>query len=111
MKTTAERSYELGRLDDPKQLTTLQIAKPKRPSYSDYKAKEEVVTGPRSSVPTHIRGDRDAESYNELLAGDQEAFKSELNLYRMDREEYNKQNDGIRNVLNWMIAKVNPHFV
>ncbi|PCD21232.1 hypothetical protein FGRA07_11728, partial [Fusarium graminearum] len=93
MKTTAERSYELGRLDDPKQLTTLQIAKPKRPSYSDYKAKEEVVTGPRSSVPTHIRGDRDAESYNELLAGDQEAFKPELNLYRMDREEYNKQND------------------
>ncbi|CAG1965765.1 unnamed protein product [Fusarium graminearum] len=90
MKITAERSYELGRLDDPVQFRTLRIDKPKRPSYSDYKAKEEVATGPRSSVQTHIRGDRDAESYNELLAEDQEAFKAELNLYRIDREEYNK---------------------
>ncbi|KAM0277512.1 hypothetical protein ACHAO9_012544 [Fusarium lateritium] len=111
MKTTAERSYELGRLHDPRRFSMLRIEKPKRPAYSDYLAKVVTAGATHSEGPVITRSDRVAESYNELLPEDQEAFKAEMNLYRMDREEYNKQNDGIRNMLNWMIEKINPHYV
>lgn len=111
IKTTAERSYELGRLADPNQFAAKRIPKPKKPVYEDYLARVLTPGSTRSESPAFSRGDRAAESYNELLPEDQEAFKAELNLYRMDREEYIKQNDGIRNVLNWMIEKINPHYV
>jgi hypothetical protein len=109
IKTSAERVYELGRLADPSRFATLRIREPKRPEFSDYFAKE----GPEgaSRPPRFVRGNQPASAYTELLPEDQEAYKVEMTIYRSDLERYNKQADGIRNVLNWMIEKISPHYV
>lgn len=109
MKITAERVYKLGRLDDLSQFNTLREKEPRRPEISDYLAKDGAEGRIRGSSP--VRGERPANSFVEMVREDQEAYKAELAIYRSDLERYNKQADSIRNVLNWMIEKVNPHYV
>ncbi|KAL6357277.1 hypothetical protein LRP88_07435 [Fusarium phalaenopsidis] len=109
MKITAERVYKLGRLDDLSQFNTLREKEPRRPEIGDYRAK--VATEEGTHDPRPVRGERAATSFVEMVPEDQEAYKAELAIYRSDLERYNKQADSIRNVLNWMIEKVNPHYV
>ncbi|KAF4415201.1 putative retrotransposon hobase [Fusarium acutatum] len=109
MKTSAERVYELGRLADPNRFATRRIKEPKRPEFGDYLAKEPAEGNTRP--PRFVRGERPATAYIELLPEDQEAYKVEMTIYRSDLDRYNKQADSIRNVLNWMIEKISPHYV
>ncbi|KAL9562859.1 hypothetical protein ACKAV7_003813 [Fusarium commune] len=109
MKTTAERVYELARLSDPRLFSTLRIREPQRPEIGDYPARpsSELPLGSSSTERTERRATR----YSDLLATDQEVYKAEMNIYRTDFDRYNKQADSIRNVLNWMIEKISPHYV
>jgi len=109
IKTTAERVFHLARLEDPMQFNLLRIAEPTRPEYSQYKAK--VQSEGATNVPKFIRGEQPANRFNELLPEDQEDIKAEITLYRSELDRYNKQADGIRNVLNWLLEKTNPHYI
>jgi hypothetical protein len=109
IKTSAERVYELGRLPDPSQFATLHIKEPKRPKFSDYFAKEGAEGN--SQPPRFVRGNQPTSAYTELLPKDQEAYKVEMTIYCSDLERYNKQADGIRNILNWMIKKISLYYI
>ncbi|KAF4435725.1 putative retrotransposon HobS hobase [Fusarium austroafricanum] len=109
IKISAERIYELGRLSDATQFNTIRIAEPKRPEFSDYNASAGTAT--RSGETSAVRGVTNATSYTDLLPADQEAYKARMTIYKSDLDRYNKQADGIRNVLNWMIEKITPHYV
>lgn len=109
MKISAERVYELGRLDDLSQFNTRRIQTPTRPEISNYLAR----AGPeiRSGTTRLERSERAATTVAELHPEDRKSYQVEMALYQQDQREYNKQADGIGNVLNWMIEKINPHYV
>ncbi|QGI60570.1 hypothetical protein CEK27_004541 [Fusarium fujikuroi] len=113
MKVSAERVYELGRLNTPAQFIDKRITEPRRPEFSDYLAREQNEARSRStnSSQSTVRSSDPATSYVELVPEDQEAYKASMAIYKSDLDRYNKQADGIRNVLNWMIEKINPHYV
>ncbi|QGI60583.1 hypothetical protein CEK26_011853 [Fusarium fujikuroi] len=112
MKVSAERVYELGRLNTPAQFIDKRITEPRRPEFSDYLAREQNEARSRStnSSQSTVRSSDPATSYVELVPEDQEAYKASMAIYKSDLDRYNKQADGIRNVLNWMIEKINPHY-
>ncbi|KAH7154669.1 hypothetical protein DER46DRAFT_638511 [Fusarium sp. MPI-SDFR-AT-0072] len=109
MKTTAERVYKLARLSDPRLFSTLRIREPQRPEIGDYPARpsSELPLGSSSTKRTKRR----ATQYSDLLATDQEVYKAEINIYHTNFDQYNKQADSIRNILNWIIEKISPHYI
>ncbi|KAG5786569.1 hypothetical protein H9Q69_014352 [Fusarium xylarioides] len=109
MKISAERVYDLGKLSDTDLFEMQRIQRPRRPEFSDYKAKAGSDT--RSGQTPPARGQANATSYAELLPEDQESYKAAMTVYKSDLDQYNKESDGIRNVLNWMIEKVTPHYM
>ncbi|KAG5809388.1 hypothetical protein H9Q74_014264 [Fusarium xylarioides] len=113
MKISAERTYELGKLNTPAHFNDKRIQEPRRPEFGDYLAKERNEARSRSSNSTQstVRSEEPATSYVELVPEDQEAYKASMTIYKSDLDRYNKQADGIRNVLNWMIEKIHPHYV
>ncbi|RFN46248.1 gag protein [Fusarium flagelliforme] len=118
LKISAERVSHLGRLEDPSDFPTLRIQKPSRPEFSNYPVRlgtEVESRGTRSGTgnrtATLSSEASTATSYTELSREDQEAYKVEVTLYRNDLDLFNKEADGIRNVLNWMVEKIDPHYV
>ncbi|EEU33745.1 uncharacterized protein NECHADRAFT_102289 [Fusarium vanettenii 77-13-4] len=109
MKISAERVYELGRLDDLSQFNTRRIQTPTRPEITNYLARAGPET--RSGTTRLERGERTATTVSELHPEDRKSYQIEMALYQQDQRDYNKQADGIGNVLNWMIEKINPHYV
>lgn len=109
IKTTAERVFHLARLVNPAQFKELRIAEPIKPEYSGYMAK--VQQGGTANIPKFVRGEQAANRFSELVPEDQEDIKAEITLYRSELDRYNKQADGIRNVLNWLLEKATPHYI
>lgn len=107
IKITAERIAHLALLSDPSQFNELRIKKPLEPQYLDYKAR--VQKGP-DNAPRFVRGEQPAIRFSELVPEDQEDLKAEITLYRTKVQEFNKQADGISNVLNWVLENVDPHY-
>ncbi|KPA42520.1 retrotransposon hobase [Fusarium langsethiae] len=118
LKISAERVYHLGRLEDPSEFPIKRVRMPTRPEFDNYPIRQGIegdsrATRSGSGVRTAtISLDRPtATTYTDLSREDQEAYKVELNIYKSDLDLFNKEADGIRNVLNWMVEKVDPHYV
>ena len=105
LKITAERVAHLVELANPADFPTVRLTKPERPTHSNYLAK--VPSG----QTRFVRGEQPASTPSELLPEDHEALKAEWQSFRYDETAYKEENDGIRNVINWLNDKVAPHYV
>jgi hypothetical protein len=68
-------------------------------------------SGTRNRTATLSSNTSTATSYTNLSRKDQKAYKVKVTLYRNNLDLFNKEADGIQNILNWMVEKIDPHYV